>query len=102
MDVLNSVKKAEAEAERIETDYMEKVSEFRLESNKKMEKRRQDELNGVEGEFQKHEKNLAVELEKERMTIEKEAENSLTILKKNAESKFDKAVQVVIDKLVSR
>ena len=30
MDVLNEVKKAEAEAERIEASYMEKISELQL------------------------------------------------------------------------
>ena len=102
MDVLNEVKKAEAEAERIETSYMEKVSEFKSQSNNNFEKKRQDAINNIEEEFKQNGKKLDAELEKERIAIQKETENNLLILKKEAESKSNKAVTVLIDRLVSR
>ena len=102
MDVLNEVKKAEAEAERIEASYMEKISQFKLDSNNNLEKKRQDTIYKIEEEFKRNGKSLDAEIEKERITIQKEAENSLLILKKEAESKLNKAVTVLIDRLVNR
>ena len=81
MDVLNEVKNAEAEAERIEASYMERISQFKADSNNNLEKKRQDTIYKIEEEFKQNGKRIDAEIEKERITIQKEAENSLLILK---------------------
>ena len=101
MDVLNEVKKAEAEAERIEASFMEKVAELKIDTNNNFEKKRQDAISSIEEEFKQNGKKLDSELDNERISIQKEAEASLLKLKKEAESKLNKAVTVLIDKIAS-